>query len=162
MLGLDLACARAKNADARMCGMFYKVTVQAVLLYGSEMWNLSPTSLKPLEGFHICAAWQMSGLWPGKKPNRSWSYPCSKDVLEAASLHINAHYMCVRRQTVANFIVNQLIWELCAGAVRRWGSPIQPFWWDQPMDLDLSTERGLLLPAQDPAGPALIKDGDED
>jgi hypothetical protein len=30
------------------------------------------------------------------------------------------------------------------------------------MDLDLATERGLLLPAQSPAGPALIEDGDED
>ncbi len=37
---------RAENADARTCGMFYKATMQAVLLYGSEMWNLSPTSLK--------------------------------------------------------------------------------------------------------------------
>jgi hypothetical protein len=70
--------------------------------------------------------------------------------------------MDVRRQTVANFIVNQPIWELCAGAVRRRGSPIQLFWWDQPMDLDLATERGLLLPAQGPAGPALVEDGDKD
>jgi hypothetical protein len=37
---------RAENATARMCGMFYKATMQAVLLYGSETWNLSPTSVK--------------------------------------------------------------------------------------------------------------------
>jgi hypothetical protein len=37
---------RAENADARMCGKFYKATMQVVLLYGSEMWNLSPTSAK--------------------------------------------------------------------------------------------------------------------
>jgi hypothetical protein len=30
------------------------------------------------------------------------------------------------------------------------------------MDLNLATERGLLLPAQGPAGSALIKDGDKD
>ncbi len=69
--------------------------------------------------------------------------------------------MDVRRQTVANFIVNQPIWELCAGAVRRRGSPIQPFWWDQPMDLNLAKERGLLL-VQGPAGPAIVEDEDED
>jgi hypothetical protein len=63
--------------------------------------------------------------------------------------------MDVRRQMVTNFIVNQPIWELCAGAVRRRGLPIQPFWWDQPMDLDLAKERGLLLPA-------IIKEEDED
>jgi hypothetical protein len=68
---------------------------------------------------------------------------------------------CLRRQTVANFIVNRPIWELCAGAVRRRGSPIRPFWWDQPMDLDLARERGLLL-VQGPAGPAIVEDENED
>jgi hypothetical protein len=98
-------------------------------------------------------AWQMSGLRPEKKPNRSWY---------AAGLHTIAHYMDMHRQTVANFIVNQLIWELCAGAVRRRGLPIQPFWLDQPMDLDLAKERGLLLPVQGTAGPAIIEEEDED
>ena len=69
--------------------------------------------------------------------------------------------MDVRRQTVANFIVNRPIWELCAGAVRRRGSPIRPFWWDQPMDLNLAKERGLLL-GQGPAGSAIVEDEDED
>jgi hypothetical protein len=77
----------------------------------------------------------MAGMRPEKKPDESWSYPCSKDVLEAAGLQTIAHYMGMRRQTVTNFIVNRLIWELCMGAVRRRGSPIQPFWWDQLMDL---------------------------
>jgi hypothetical protein len=48
---------RAENATPKICGMFYKATVQAVLLYGSETWSLSPSSMKCLEGFHIRAAW---------------------------------------------------------------------------------------------------------
>ena len=93
---------RAENASARTYGMFNKTTVQAVLLYGSVTWNLSPTSVKQLEGFHIRGAWQMSGLWPENKPNGSWSYPRSKDVLDAAGMHTIVHYLDVRRQTVAN------------------------------------------------------------
>jgi hypothetical protein len=104
----------------------------------------------------------MSGLWLEKKTNGSWSYTRSKDVLNAAGLHTIAHYMDVRRQTVANLIIDQPIWKLCAGAVRRMGSPVQSFWWDQPMDVNLARERGLLLPAQGPVGPALIKDEDKD
>jgi hypothetical protein len=157
-----LCVLRAENANARTCRMFYTATVQAVLLYGSETWSLSSTSIKRLEGFHIRAAWRMTGMRPEKKPDGSWSYPCSKDVLEAAGLQTIAHYMGVRRQTVANFIVNQPIWKLCAGAVRRRGSPIRPFWWDQPMDFDLAKERGVLLPAQGPAGPAHVEDKDKD
>jgi hypothetical protein len=86
--------------------MFHKATVQVVLLYRSETWNMSPMGVKRLEGFHIQAAWSMSGLQPEKKPNGSWLYPCSKDVLDAAGLHTIAHYMDMRKQTVANFIVN--------------------------------------------------------
>jgi hypothetical protein len=66
---------RAENATPWMSGMFYKVTVQAVLLYGSETWSSPPSSVTRLEGFHIQAAWRMSGLQPEKKPDGSWSYP---------------------------------------------------------------------------------------
>ncbi len=59
---------RAENATPKTCGMFYKATVQAVLLYGSETWSLFPSSMKRLEGFHIRPAWRMSG----KRPKRTW------------------------------------------------------------------------------------------
>jgi hypothetical protein len=96
----------AEYTSPQTCGMFYKVTVQAVLLYRSEMWSLLPSSVKRLEGFHVSTAWQMSSLWPEKKSNSMWSYPCSADVLEKARLQMTAHYISVRQQTVANFIVN--------------------------------------------------------
>ena len=48
---------RAENASPRVCGMFYKATVQAILLFGSETWNVSPSMLRRLEGFHIRSAW---------------------------------------------------------------------------------------------------------
>jgi hypothetical protein len=77
---------RAKNVSPQTCGMSYKATLQVVLLYGSEMWSLPPSSVKRLEGFHIGVAWQMSGLWPEKKSNGTWLYPCLADVLEKAGL----------------------------------------------------------------------------
>jgi hypothetical protein len=104
----------------------------------------------------------MSGLRPEKKPNGSWLYPRLVDVLEKAGLKTITHYMGVRQQTVANFIVNQPIWELCAGAVRKRGSPIQPFWWDQPMDLDLARERGLRPPSPQTTKPAIVEDDYEE
>ena len=105
VLARVLHVLRAENAPPLTYGRFYKATVQAVLLYGSETWSLSPSSLKGLEGFHIWAAWQMSGLRPEKRPNGSWTYPRSKDVLKAAGLETISHYMDVCWQTVANFIV---------------------------------------------------------
>jgi hypothetical protein len=44
----------AENATPKTCGMFYKATVQAMLLYGSETWGLSLLSMNRLEGFQVC------------------------------------------------------------------------------------------------------------
>ncbi len=149
---------RAENATPKTCGMFYKATVQAVLLYGSETWSLSPSSMKRLEGFHICAAWRMSGKRPERNVDGSWMYPRSKEVLEAVGMKSIANFVDVQRQTGTNFIVNRPIHELCAGAVRKRGSPVRPFWWDLPMDLDLVQERGLWPLLNQDGGPVVIEE----
>jgi hypothetical protein len=60
---------RAENASPKVCGVFYIAIVQAVLLFGSETWKVSPLSLKSLEGFHIRAARRMAGKMPTKNPD---------------------------------------------------------------------------------------------
>ena len=62
---------RAENTSTRVCGMFYKATVQSVLLFGIETWLLSPAALQRLAGFHVKAARRMTGLLP-KKVGGSW------------------------------------------------------------------------------------------
>ncbi len=63
----SLSCTiRAENASPHVCGIFYKATVQSILLFGNETWNLSPVSLKSLEGFHLQATWHMAGKKPMK------------------------------------------------------------------------------------------------
>ena len=43
----------------------------------------------------------------------------------------------VRRYTIANFIVNRSIFELCQDKVRPMrGTSTQQYWWEQPIDLD--------------------------
>ncbi len=84
---------RAEYATPKTCGMFYKATMQAMLLYGSETWSLSPSSMKCLEGFHIRAAWQISGKRPEQNKDGSWTYPHSEDVLKAVGLKSIAHYV---------------------------------------------------------------------
>ena len=51
-----------ENASPRVCGMFYKGTVQSMLLFGSETWCLAPSTLKSLEDFHVKAARSMTGM----------------------------------------------------------------------------------------------------
>ena len=102
--------------------MFYKGTIQAVLLAGSETWNLSPSAVKCLEGFHLRAACQMAGMQARKEPDGIPVYPSSEKVLETAVLYTVSHYIEVSRQTILNFIVNRPIFQLCKDAVRLRGT----------------------------------------
>jgi hypothetical protein len=95
----------------------------------------------------------MSGNRPARNEDWLWTYPRLEELLLAVSLKTIAHYVGVRCQTITNFIVNRSIYELFAEAVRKRGLLVQPFWWDQPMEMDLAQEGGLLPPSQQGRGP---------
>jgi hypothetical protein len=51
---------RGENATPQVAAKFYKVVIQAILLYGSKTWNLTASALVRLEGFHIRTAYKMA------------------------------------------------------------------------------------------------------
>ena len=143
---------RAEGASPRVSGMFYKAVVMAILLFSSETWNLTPTALKRLEGFHIRHAYRMAKV---NKPRRNphtgvWTYPASADVLEEVGLHTIAEYIEVQRQTIAKYIVDRPIFTLCMEEERRRGTAAnRQWWWEQPTDWDLAREASASVVADD-------------
>jgi hypothetical protein len=84
---------RSKNATPRVAAKFYKAVVQAVLLYGSKMWNLMKAVLALLEGFHVRAAYHMVQVHrPKRVAGNQWEYPKRSDVLEECSMATMQHY----------------------------------------------------------------------
>ena len=134
---------RAENASARVRGMFYKATVQSVLLLGSETWVLSPATLQRLEGFHVKAARRMIGL-PPKKVGGSWVLPKTKNVLAAAGLHTIEHYVQVRRAHILKWVEGRLILNLCRSAERRHTTTPHLYWREQQLGLDDASGGGRL------------------
>jgi hypothetical protein len=64
-----------ENVGPQIAAKFYKAVVQAVLLYGSETWNLTKLALARLEGFQVRVAYKMArkhslGLF--EDGGRSW------------------------------------------------------------------------------------------
>ena len=53
----------------RTAGRLYVAVVQAVLLFGSETWVLTPRLEKALEGFHHRASRRMAGMVPKRQPD---------------------------------------------------------------------------------------------
>ncbi len=86
-------------------GMFDKAVVMPVLLYGSKSLNIIPLALQHLEGFHNRAAMKMARKhWPQQRPDGTWTYLASVDVQEEVGLHPIEHYICMWRNTMAQFI----------------------------------------------------------
>ncbi len=117
--------------------MFYKGVVMAVLIYGSESWNITPLATKRLKGFHTSAAMRMVREHkPRRQSDGTWTYPASEDVRAEVGLHTIEHYVWVRRITIAQHIATRPIFELCREAERKRGTQPRQYWREQPMDLD--------------------------
>ncbi len=97
-----------------MAAKFYKAVVQAVLLYGSKMWNLTKAVLAQLEGFHVGAAYRMAQVHrPRWVAGNQWLYPKMSDVLEECGMATMQHYMQKRKATIAIYVADCPILEAC-------------------------------------------------
>ena len=61
--------------------MFYIVVVQAVLLYGSETWILTPHIERTIGGFHHRVVWRLEGRMPQRNLDRTWKYPYLEEAM---------------------------------------------------------------------------------
>jgi hypothetical protein len=127
---------KSENAPPHACGMFYKATVQAVLMFGSETWNILIAMLARLEGLYIRAEYRIVHEHKPERMTDGWDYPSLKDVLEGAGLYPMQHYVQVRCNCIAAYIVHRSIFDVCRERGRKCGSRPCHFWWDQPMELD--------------------------
>ena len=95
--------------------------------------------MKSLEGFHYLAACRMARVnRPRKDRDGTWTYPSKDALYDEVGLFPIAHYIEVRRQSVAAYIVNRPIFKQCVEGRRGRGSSSHLYWWEQPIDLDLA------------------------
>ena len=91
------------------------------------------------EGFHIRAAYKMANEHVSRwGPHQQWIYPPSDKLLEECGMHTIEHYIDVRRETIAKYVVNRSIHAECQGIDRRHGLVPRRWWWwwEQRMCLD--------------------------
>jgi hypothetical protein len=129
---------RGENTPPTVAAKFYLAIIQAILLYGSKMWVISPQAMARLEGFHIRAAWRMAQKHkPRRGPRKEWVYPKSEDVLRECGMKSIAEYIQICQQTIAVYVATRpILWE-CRQGERQRGAVPHRWWWEQPMDLDV-------------------------
>ncbi len=67
-------------------------------------------------------------------------YPAPEDVYEEVGLYKVEEYINRRRQTVANYIRDRPIFDLCMEGERQRGTRPRKWWWDQEVNVDLESE----------------------
>ena len=89
-----------EEEDRITVGIFYVAVVQAVLLFGSETWIMTPLLKNSLKGFHHRAARQMMGMVLKCKRDGIWVYPSIGKALEIVGLEEIGLYITLRQNTV--------------------------------------------------------------
>jgi hypothetical protein len=90
----------AMHASPQVMARFYLAVCQAILLYGSETWVLSPHSLQQLDAFHHRCARHMAHQHIRRLADHSWIYPPSCEVLASCSLLPISTYIAQRKQHI--------------------------------------------------------------
>ncbi len=120
---------KSKNTSPHIAVRFYHAVLQAVLLYGSETWVISPTALVWLEGFHIRAVWQMAITHkPHQGPQNEWVYPKLKDVLRECGMKTMVEYIQICRQTIVVYVATRPILQECRKGKHQRGE-VPHRWW---------------------------------
>ena len=119
-----------KGADARTPGQIYLVVVQAVLLYGSDTWVLTPHMQRVLGGFHHRVARRMTRQQPQKVRDGGLVYLPMEDETSEAGLQEVETYVSHHQDTVSQYIATRPIMDLCLVVKWRPGPRVTIRWWE--------------------------------
>ena len=97
----------------RVSGNFFKGVVQAVFLFGVEMWVLTLRIERALDIFQHGSMREITGRQPRRRGDGLWEYPPLKEAMIEAGFEGIRQSITRRQNTVAQYIATRLILDLC-------------------------------------------------
>ena len=95
-----------------MSGNFYKAVAQAVLLFGTETWSLTPSMERALDSFQHRVAKRITRKQPRRRVDVIWEYPPLEEALGEALFEGIRKSVTRRQNTVAQYIATRPIMDL--------------------------------------------------
>ena len=114
--------------------MIYNVTVQAVILYGSEIWVVTDMMMTVLEVFHQRTTRKIVRTTVRKGDDGEWEWASVDAALEVTGIWPMRKYMNRRYATITEYVSGRLMYRLWTGEERMEGSSRFLRWWDQEHD----------------------------
>ena len=118
-----------EGASTATMSYFYKAVVQAVLLYGSATWVMSPRLFKVLDSFHHRCARYLAHDHIRQNEDGSWYVPSSCSVLEKCKLHSIEEYITRCKETLKGFVGAHQIFHSCLQSRPTALNVHQLVWW---------------------------------
>jgi hypothetical protein len=134
-----------EGANPMSMGIFYKVIVQTVLLYGSESWVISSAQMKQLRSFHHRCARYIARRHIKQKEDGTWFHPPSHEVLEECGLLPIEDYIQKRKDTVMKYARGRPILDECMASSQASGANGHFVWWSQVHSVLESDDSDALL-----------------
>ena len=88
----------------RLSVLFYRVVIQAVLLFGADSWVLLDAITREVESNHVGFLSQITGEWAIQKAKGSWETPATKEVLRAVGMQSAVTYIDRRQEKVLQWV----------------------------------------------------------
>ena len=120
-----------EGENVRVSGNLFKDLIQAVLLFGSEMWVPTPCTGQPMGGFQHRVDLRIMGKKTWRPQDGSWEPPPPplEEAMREEGMEEVEEYVLRRHNTVAQYIATRPIMDLCEEAVRRPGARVYKRWW---------------------------------
>ena len=102
-----------EGASLGVSGILCKTVLQAVLIFGSKTWLVTPRMGRSLGGFqHRVSRW-ITGRQTKQQSDGSWEYPPLEIDMQEAGLEDMGEYFPKRKNAVAQYILMRPILDLC-------------------------------------------------
>ena len=122
----------------------------AVLLFGEEMWVLTPRIEPAMESFMHGAARRITGNQPRRWGGGKCTYPPLKEAMRETVFEGIRKAVTRMQNMVAQYIATRTIMGLCERATQREVARVSRRWWGQEgLDLEAAKERAAEALATD-------------
>ena len=117
-----------EGSKMRVPEIFFKVLVQAVLLFGSYTWAMTPFMGRDLGGFQNRMAQRTMVIYLWRLQDGSWEYPTLYKAMQEADFEEVEAYVLMRRNTVVQYITMRPILDLFEETVQRTLACVSKWW----------------------------------
>ena len=102
-----------EGAEPTVSAQFYRMVVQALLLFGADIWVITETMIQQLEGVHMSFLRQVTRKQATWRRDGSWRQVTEEAVLQGAGTHTLRTSVDIRQATVEEWVATRPIFDVC-------------------------------------------------